>query len=320
MIRSPKTAHFLLWILVFLNGGCTSFFGSSSYNYDSHKFKIQFVSLFNQRESPKTSTVSWKGDWIFRRERLSLVDKALGDLKPDLIIFQEALSHDFNSFESDQGILSAGVLKGYKWRNARVKEHEDTGEFEFHSLAFSPPIGVVNQDDNVFVIASSYLSIEILKLENWSFMIANMKLDLSTTDSHINEFIKEIKKKQDSEKVCDKRLIVAVSAPPEIQDKLIRLTQMLGVQDATKDFCELESKCFTASPTNEIFALTKGAFQPSRMDFLFVPPDNKVFAGEVSFTEGIALKSGYYRRFGLKNLWPTQRFGIRVDMNLVKCY
>jgi hypothetical protein len=117
---------------------CIHNFGSDQSNvYDSHKIKVQVLSLFNQRTASRLSTKSWKGDWLFRRERLSLIDKELGESKPDLIVFQELIKRDSNSFESDMGILSANALKGYKWKLSKKEVYTDTGEEEYLGLAVS---------------------------------------------------------------------------------------------------------------------------------------------------------------------------------------
>ena len=95
----------------------------------------------NQRVPSRLAKKAWKGDWIFRRDRLELVDQGLRNSKPDLLLLQEALARVGSAAESDLAILSAGAIADYDWRQLKVEEYPDTQEVESMAVAAAPPCG-----------------------------------------------------------------------------------------------------------------------------------------------------------------------------------
>jgi endonuclease/exonuclease/phosphatase family metal-dependent hydrolase len=129
-------------VLAIWSLGCVDEILSRRLGSDSRFITIQTLSLFNQREPSRLAKVSWKGDWVFRRERLELIDRELRNIKPDLLILQEAMSKMESPSESDRNILLAGALNEYDWHMRVTKEYEDSQEVESMAVAAGLPLRI----------------------------------------------------------------------------------------------------------------------------------------------------------------------------------
>lgn len=313
-------ARFLLCALAFLNFSCVKDLIEPNRDFDSHKIKIQMLSLFNQRTNPKNSTKTWRGDWLFRRERLSVIDRELSELKPDLAIFQKMMKRDSNSFESDQGILSAGALKGYKWRASKIREYSDTGEEESLGLALSSPLEFLsNEEEQSTVLGASSLALQTLKLEKQPILLANLEIDNAIVDSQFGNIVSEVKRKIASDKICSQRLIFAISASPELEERIMKLSEIFELQDSAKGFCNTESACYTANSVNQIFDLVYGEILPRRVDFLLVSRSASIRMSEPNMKEPKQTELTYFKQFGLDSLWASDRYGWKAELTLARC-
>ncbi|RZA10050.1 MAG: hypothetical protein EOP10_35410 [Proteobacteria bacterium] len=119
---------------------CALLSGSEAKEFDERSFSVLNLNLFNQRTPSSMSAKSWKGDWLFRRERLDLVDEQLRISRPDIVAFQEALTRQDSPSESDMNILSAGALEGYEWDASLVQTYRDTQEMQYHAVAVGLPV------------------------------------------------------------------------------------------------------------------------------------------------------------------------------------
>jgi hypothetical protein len=97
--------------LSFWVNGCALLGIRSSERYDERSFSILNLNLFNQRTPSTLSRKNWKGDWLFRRERLELIDEQLRISRPDIVVFQELLTRRGSPSESDINILNFGARK-----------------------------------------------------------------------------------------------------------------------------------------------------------------------------------------------------------------
>lgn len=309
----------IVWVTLLLNVSCIKDFVDNR-SADFRKIRIQKISLFNQRTNPLQSNKPWRGDWLFRRERLLLLDRELTDIKPDLIIFQNMMRRSSNRFESDQGILSAGSLNGYRWHSSNIQEYSDTGEEESLGLAISSPLEFVEGSSAQSKLYGTHsLALETLTLERQRILVANLELSASLKESDFNKIIDDISQKMKSEQICSKRLILALSASPVHNENLLKLAQTFELQDSAKGFCNAESDCYTASSLNPIFDLTYGEKTPERMDFLFVHPTAKIYRSEPNMKEPGQSDLGYFKQFSLKSIWVSDRFGWSTDLTLARC-
>ena len=313
-------ARLLLCFLVLSNLSCATGWVEPNRDFDFRKLKIQMVSLFNQHTNPQNSHKTWRGDWLFRRERLAVMDRELSDLKPDLAIFQNMMRRDSNPFESDEGILSAGALRGYRWSVSKVFDHTDTGEEESLGLAFSSSFEIPEEStQNSVVIEGTALALQTLKLEHQAILIANIDLADKTTEKSFEKIIEEIKKKINTDHICPQRIIFAIHSSRELEDRVLQLADKFSLQDSAKGFCNTEADCFTAGPANKIYNLVYGETLAQRVDFLFVPAKTFISKSERNMTEPRQSDFGYFKQFGLEALWPSDRYGWRTDLTLARC-
>jgi hypothetical protein len=160
----------------------------------------------------------------------------------------------------------------------------------------------------------------VLNLEKQNILLVNMKLDPRFGETEYNDIINEIRKKLNLEKICSQRLIIAAYADPQIEDQLERIIQYFNLQDSSKGFCNVESKCYTASPRNQVFYHSYGELVSARVDFLLVPKSTQVTKSRINFTEPSSTGLNYFKQFALDTLWPSDRFGWESEIRLVRCY
>ncbi len=311
--------RFILLCFLMVELACVNF-GGSSIDYDSRRMKVQLLSLFNQRTQPIASKKTWKGDWLFRRERLTLIDKELGDTKPDLIFFQEMMKKDSNPFESDQGILSAGVLHGYKWHLSEPRIHTDSGEEEFLAMAITPPLQFSDEASlSTLKLSNNAMVWKDVKLEKQSVLLVNLKLDISVKPDEVEKIIQEIKNQVQLRHICKHRVIIAAYVPTEVYSVIAQLSDALHLQDSSRAFCNIESSCFTTHSRNQLFQITYGERLAAKVDFILVPKSAVVFDSHLQYTSYRELKVGYFKEFGLEALWPSDRFGWQTEFVLGRC-
>ena len=129
--------------------GCQTFKGAQDAGFDQRFISIQSVSLFNQRSLSHASAEQWKGDWVFRRHRLDLIDKQLRFTRPDLVVFQELMERSGSYADSDRNILAEGALRNYEWDLNDLVDYEDTQEVQYHATAVALPLSFAMVPDDM---------------------------------------------------------------------------------------------------------------------------------------------------------------------------
>lgn len=373
-------------VLAFAGTGCVaSLFGRTA-GYDSRPISVQTVSIFNQRTPSRLAKKSWKGDWIFRRDRLDMIDDELRRTKPDIIAIQETLAKRGSSAENDRLILKAGALADYEWREATVDEFADTQETQTQAVAIGvtlafrdaqarrekamadaadgpeglevlvprgpklpatrPEAPVVAPDpgapavdppppdptaenvppadsarDSWVMGAGGFLQAVTIVHEDQPITLFNVQMPPQTDTSHLwYSFVQErIAERIQRLKLCPKRVIVAGLMPADEVAKRYRdFVTTLALKDAATGFCQIDSRCYTATPTNDIFVATVGDESPTRVDRIFVHNSALVVSSSRNFDDSDP-SNRYARDFGLARLWPTQRFGWVAGVRLARC-
>ncbi len=312
--------HFVIFAALFLLASCVTPDDKRSQDYDLHEVRTQFFSLFNQRTYPQNLSNNWKGDWLFRRERLILIDKELGELKPNIIILQDVMERDGNAFEADRSILASNALKSYRWSLTPIEHYQDTGEIESLAIAVSTPLTPEpTTTANLFRVGLSLFSFESVKVENQNIAILNVKMSENITVEEFDRLLHLVELRLNDESLCPERFIVAVYAPVEVRDRLLENTNRLGLQDVAKGFCNMESQCYTAHARNGIFFLARGETPPSRSDFIFVPKSAKISMSTPTFGQAQKIPTDHFKSFGLKDLWPSERSGWFSSLRFARC-
>lgn len=330
------------FILIFLylstQTACIETIIEKSNRYDSRPISIQTLSLFNQRaESRFSGTVapngssgllSWKGNWLFRRERLLFIDQQLKKIKPDILLFQEVMGQKDNPVSSDISILSAGALADYSWLDHSFKEHSDSFEVQKLATAVGPAVDspedrqrekkrkycVLGNSGGVFA-AEVIFEKSSIAVFNIDFFAMNM-IDDQTFDQ-LKEcmltFLKDIKG-------CSKRIVVGGHIA--VNERLPGYNEFLKqfqLKDVAVEFCSIQSQCYTATPMNEIFLATSGDIPPARADRIFVHDSTYVYFSGRNFDTSLDKVTKHTKNLGFSRLWPTERFGWLASVRFAKC-
>ncbi len=315
-----------LTLLFFLFGlsGCATWFVTKFSSYDSRSISFETLSLFNQRENSNVSQKSWRGDWLFRRERLELVDRELRSIRPDVMVFQQLMAKKGSPSDSDRNILGSGALGGYAWDVFRVREFEDTGEEQFNAVAIGLPVQLAPielKSRNWAVGLDGNVSVSVLRLENDPILLFNV--EMPTNDRNLGlwyQFLEEkmIEVLKSSPQFCPERLVVAGVLPNGFGASGLSFIEKLELRDVSEGMCEIASDCFTGTPLNELFMATSGNQPPGHMDRIFVHQTAIVASSSVVF-RNMESAPRYGSVYGLSRLWPSQRFGWGTSVRLAKC-
>jgi len=320
-------ALFSVLALALLLGGCVSWFGFGT-QYDEHSFVVQTIDLFNQRDLSKATgtPASWRGDWIFRRLRLAAVDRQLHGNRPELLILQSAMEREGSPSESDSAILGAGVLNGYDWREVPAITYGDTNESQNLAVAVALPLKINRQllgtsHDSWKMGEGGFLTLTVVDYESQPLSIFNVQMPpeergefpwYTFVQERVTEHLRD--KHQ-----CNKRVIIAGYMPGDLASRRIaEMLETLQMKETSRGFCFQPDRCFTSTINNEMFMLSAADTTSQQTNKIFVQEDTDVYSNNVVMNE--AESAPYYiRRFGLTQLWPTQRYGWSATIRLARC-
>ena len=151
--------------------------------------------------------------------------------------------------------------------------------------------------------------------------VFNVRMLPPQTGSYIwYSFVQQrIMEKLRSGQRCAKRLIVGGYLPgDETERRYVEFVQTLHLKDVSSGFCQVAARCYTSTPTNDLFLATVGDEAPSRTDKLFVHQSAYVYTSTRNFEESDP-QNHYAHDFGVARLWPTQRFGWVAQVRLARC-
>lgn len=311
---------FCIFAAVLALNGCAAGFLSRNSVFDQKKISIQTLSLFSQEENPRSPNAPWHGDWIFRRERLTLVDRELRKNKADLLIMQNELTRKGNPYDSDRNILLAGALIGYQWYDIGIKESQDTEEVESLSLATNLPlrIDMRTKATQVWDLSSGgHLALNTVNLEGQPILVFN--IDMNDEPENIHKLAEVLNGFKDEPPLCAKRMIIAGSFAGEESDgRYLRFKEAFNLVDTSQGICEEERVCDTSSSTNDIMRVTRGDLRPMRTDRILVHRSALIYQSGLNFNR-TTKDSDRFTNYGLQKIWPTQRYGWMADIRLARC-
>lgn len=304
---------------------CIAGLFKTSAGFDQRPLTVETVSFFNQRAVSRLVKRSWKGDWIFRRDRLEMIDAQLRNSKPDLLIAQDMLSKFGTTAESDRRILAAGALTDYEWVERRVEEFADTQESQHLAFALGVPYKFANHEDSgrdLWLMGTGgYLAAATIDYEDQPVHVFNVQMPVETDATFLwYSFVQErVVERLKATKGCPKRVIVAgLMSGDEGARRYADFVRSLRLKDVSSGFCQIASRCFTATPTNDIFMATVGDESPTRLDRIYVHQSALVYSSARVFDDSDP-NNRYAREFGLTRLWATQRFGWVSQVRLARC-
>lgn len=287
--------------------------------FDRHEIRTQFLSLFNQRINPMNGQGNWTGDWLYRRERLTIIDQELSEFRPTLIIFQELLERIGNPYESDKAIISANSLKGFQWSVSPVETYNDSGEVEALAVAANLPIELDKDEAKLWRIGSHAVALKKLHLEKQDLYVINLKMTSPILSADLDEIADSINLRLTDGKACRKRILIGAYIPSDAPEKIEKFLSKLDLKDVSKDFCNIENDCFTTTSRNESFFITNGEQQASRTDFIFVSKLTQISISKRNMNQPKQPETAYYKNFDLSASWPSNRFGWFANLRFAKC-
>ncbi|RZA23740.1 MAG: hypothetical protein EOP10_11885 [Proteobacteria bacterium] len=323
MKKKLRFALFLLplWAL----SSCALLSGSESKEFDERSFSVLNLNLFNQRTPSSMSAKSWKGDWLFRRERLDLVDEQLRISRPDIVAFQEALTRQDSPSESDMNILSAGALEGYEWDASLVQTYRDTQEMQYHAVAVGLPVKLSQSSvphKSVWPIGvDGAMTYSLLELDSFPILLINLQMPEATqkADAWYASVQDEIKLLLKELNVCERRMIVAGHIPgSSIWKGYSEFLAAFGLKDTTSGFCEAASDCLTTSTQNDMFAAINNGQASSHSERILVHNDSIIFSSGTSMTK-VRPSSENGPQYGVHRLWASPMFGWEAELRLARC-
>ena len=303
---------------------CVLFPFKSEASYDSKTINIQSINLFNQRDLSSASKGNWRGDWLFRRLRLSVIDQELRSSKPDILVFQEGMERLGSPSESDEAILSAGALQGYDWQKTEIRTYDDTQESESMGVAVGLPLKLKELlgTRNSWVLGNDgYMTVNVITLESQPIVIFNVQMPpkigrkylwYTFIQERVSDFVR-------TGKFCPKRVIIAGYMPTEQgAQRFQSFKDALRLKDTGDEFCNVASECYTASPENELYLAVSESILSGQVDKILVHQNALVFSGSRNLSTPHE-NLDYISRYSLHKLWPGKRYGWTASIRLPRC-
>lgn len=281
--------------------------------------------MFSQRIPNKRlgeNGIDWRGDWLFRRERLKLLDSLFYSRLSNIIFLQGVLEKKGDPNDQDLKVLTAGALRDYRWESQVFQFYEDTWEEESLALGVSFPLKLKetaenenseNIDEKERTLADRLIlepefAIYYVKVDydGEDLLLVNIKFRPEMAEKYLDSYSTYIDKNKiyskvvaslksiiSKSKVCDKRIIVAGYMPNALQN-LEFLTSLaeLGLKSTHEIYCPILSECFTQKIDNQIFSKSTLEKNEQLSDLILVPVDANVHLAMRGNTEA-AISSIY---------------------------
>jgi len=322
-LKQRLSAVFLSFLIGFSLNSCTWILSQSA-GYDKRPMTLQTFSLYHQRLKGRLSERQWKGDWILRRHRLALIDSELKGIKPDIALFQQLMSRRGSPSESDRAILSIGALMDYDWDDVVVREYADTEEIETSAVVVSPSLAFAKnkRSQNRWALGEQgFLHHTVIYYENQPIDIFNLQFDVPSKfqDIWLDFLESKIHDRSQDVDFCQKRMIIAGYIPfKDLSENFQKFILRYDLKDSATGFCLEENRCYTSTPSNEIFLATIGDESPTRSDRVYLNQSTFIYDSRRNFSNPDP-KDEYAKAFGMAMLWPSQRFGWNVQLRLPRC-
>jgi hypothetical protein len=311
--------------LSFWVNGCALLGIRSSERYDERSFSILNLNLFNQRTPSTLSRKNWKGDWLFRRERLELIDEQLRISRPDIVVFQELLTRRGSPSESDINILNFGALEGYEWDAEMVTFHKDTQEMQYQAVAVGLPVKLSASDRMTKkywpIGIDGFMTYTLLELDQQPILLLNVsmpggaqKVDhwYEFVEAELNGLLKELR-------ICKQRLVISGYLPGGvIWPGFATFAEAFELKDTSAGFCEATSDCLTSSHQNDLFMATAQGQSPSHSERIMVHRDALVSFSNVVMNK-MRDRTVYGEDYGLQRLWASRVYGWLANVRLQRC-
>ncbi len=324
MLRKLPQTALALWVLGLSASACVTRFLSTG--YDQRTVVVHTFNLFNQKKLAPGASIAWSGDWIFRRDRLELIDEYFRAHRGDLVLFQQLMRKAQGEVEWDQTILAAGSFSEFDWRSEEVATWVDSSESESLAVAATTALrlrarqpGEAPSSWNVG--SDGFLQAVSVEVSGEAVAVFNVQMPSAIERDPIwFTFIEErVKDWVRVQGICPRRLIVGGFIPADVEVATFkRFLSNLGLKDSSDGFCDSVARCQTADPGNEIYRLAGEGDVPAQVDRILVSEGAVVYSAARTH-DGSKLAPPYEVAMGLTRLWPSTRSGWETSVRLASC-
>lgn len=324
-----KAFSFISLIILYLAvclAGCSHLNEALKSRYDTSSVSLASISLFDQRQQPKAPYPSWKGDWLFRRQRLALVDKSLRALRPDIVAFRDLMAKRGSVSDSDRHILSRGALTSYDWALKKKTYFDDTGEFSYHSVVTSIPTRIQEGEKTPMwpLGLDGSLSIYRLIIDQDPVLLVNLEIPRSSAsqDQWYRVVEKKVKEEQEKSGICsDRTLLVGFLPYRSSWEYYSQLLSSLDLIDSAKGFCEVASECQTSTMRNPLFDSIESDGVVQRANRILLPSSALILNSTRILDENYLDPDirQIVSRYGLNTFTPLIEYGWMTKFQLSKC-
>lgn len=315
-------AYFFQYCSSSLLSACVTSDGAVSFS--ERVLTIASIDLFSQQEQPGSGK-SWAGDWQFRRDRLDLIDATFRDVRPDIVVMQNAMRRAGSVSESDELILKSGSLNRYDWQDLTIESLSETGEDRLLAVAVSKPlfhqkIPESSRNYSRFGVDGHLIYVPV-DVDGSPVIVFNVQMPSKIEQSGlwyslIEERIKDAVREFHS---CIERVIVAGYLPFEQESRRFKdFLTGLRLKDTGSGYCQSAERCNTASPKNGIFLATRGDESASQVDRVMIHEFSIVYGAGANFNRTVD-SSDYFDSYGLSRIWPSQRYGWVARVRIPNC-
>ena len=292
--------------------------------YSERVLTIASLDMFSQQEGGR-NVKSWSGDWQFRRDRLDLIDATLRDVRPDIVVLQNAMRRAGSVSESDELILRSGALNRYDWKETRIESLPETGEERLLAVAVAKPFSHMPIADDVKYYSQfgvdGHLAYYPISNDSSPVLVFDVQMPSRLDQSGLwysllEEKIRSSVKEQNT---CLERVVLAGYLPFEQESKRFKeFLSGLGLKDSGTGYCQNAEHCQTASAQNGIFLATRGDESSSQVDRIMVHQWAVVYGAGANFTRTMDT-SEYKDTYGISRVWASQRYGWVARVRLPNC-
>lgn len=297
-----------------------------SSGYDDRTIVVHTFNLFNQKKLAPGANVNWSGDWIFRRDRLELIDQYFRAHRGDLVLFQQMMRKAQGEVEWDLNILSAGSFSEFDWRTEEVASFADSSESESMTVAAAAALRLKSRQPgeapSVWNVGpDGYLQAAAVEVAGEPVAVFNVQMPTRVDRdpiwfSFVEERIREWTRGQG---ICPRRIILGGFIPSEVEVATFnRFLANLGLKDSSAGFCDSSSRCQTADPINEMFRLAGEGDVASQADRILVSKGAVVYSSARTHDEPVKAPQ-YEAAMGFAQLWPSTRAGWETAVRLESC-
>lgn len=322
--------RYLLPFVVLLNG-CASGFRFMVFGNDTRTVVVQTLNAFDQSSDASTDKLpAIRDNWIFRRERLAMLDETLRSNKADIFFLQQARQRRESPVDSDDVILMAGVLSGFDTSRFNYPTRQAEEDSTYLLTAVSPPLKLIGgkflspeDQGKLLTLDGVVVSMSVVEIENLPVVIMNVDVDASLfpkTKDVYSVIGKSLDAIFETGKVCANRVAIGGTLPGDKDDEGFKdFLSKYDLVDAAPDICLESDACPTLSPENELYAQVASKAAKLRVDKVLVHKNNDVMNSGISFNK-VYPAPDYIKTLGINKLTVSTHFGWAVEVKFSRCY